>query len=150
MKNTVCTLCLRGWGFYEMPAFIYKFLQGTSITELFWFCLVMTLGEGIYILVLCIFLLYFHFFKFFFRIQMLFLLWLYIHFHLVLRFTFIYLFSIIFLHSLFAYTQVSLDYLRHLVILIFCYICLYVRYSYKKIYTLVQMFCWYAREKWGS
>ena len=133
-----------------MPAFIDKFLQGTSITELFWFCLVMTLGEGIYILVLCIFLLYFHLFKFFFRIQMLFLLWLYIHFHLVLRFTFIYLFSIIFLHSLFAYTQVSLDYLRHLVILIFCYNCLYVRYSYKKIYTLVQMFCWYAREKWGS
>ena len=39
--------------------------------------------------------------------------------------------KIFFLHSLSVYTQVSLEYLRHLVLVI-CYICLYVRYSYKK------------------
>ena len=64
---------------------------------------------------------------------MTFLLWLYIHFHLVLRFAFIYLFSIIFLHSLLAYTQVSVEYL---VIVIFCYICLYVRYLIHLISSL--------------
>ena len=41
-------------------------------------------------------------------------------------------FFFFFLHSLFVYTQVSLEHLRHLVIVIFCSIGLYVRYSYKK------------------
>ena len=64
---------------------------------------------------------------------MTFLLGLYIHFHLVLRFACIYLFNIIFLYSLLAYTQVSLEYL---VIVIFCYICLYVWYLIHLISSL--------------
>ena len=82
-------------------------------------------------LVLCIFLLYLNLLNFFFRYANVFFLWLYIYFHLVLRFAFISFFIIIFfLHSLFVYTQVALEYLRNLVIVIFWYICLYVLYSY--------------------
>ena len=41
--------------------------------------------------------------------------------------------SIIFLKkSLLIYIQVHLEYIRYLVILIFCSICLYVQYSFKK------------------
>ena len=66
----------------------------------------------------------------FFRIQTSFFLGLYIHFQLALRFSSIYLFNIFLLHSVFVFAQVSLECLRHLVIVIFCYICLYVWYSY--------------------
>ena len=47
--------------------------------------------------------------------------------------------NIVFLHSPFVYTQVLLEYLRHLLIVIFSSICLYVRFSLKKkkkIHTL--------------
>ena len=92
-------------------------------------------------LVFCNFLLYFHLFNFFPYPYVFFFLRLYIHIHLVLRFAFVYLltlfFYILFLVTLtltltltltVVYTQVILEYLRQL--LIFCSICLYVRYSY--------------------
>ena len=80
-------------------------------------------------LVFCNFLLYFHLFNFF-PYPYVFFLRLYIHIHLVLGFAFIYLLTLFFLHSLFGYTQMILEYLKHLII--FCSICLYVRYSYIK------------------
>ena len=33
LKNTLCTLCLRGWRFHAMPVFICNILQGSSITS---------------------------------------------------------------------------------------------------------------------
>ena len=48
LKNTLCTLCVRGWGFHAMPFFNCNILQGVSITELFQVYLVesQALGEG--------------------------------------------------------------------------------------------------------
>ena len=56
LKNTLCTLCLRGWGFHTMSAvFIYNILQGVSITKLFLVCLVVSqnLGEGTLVQMFC-------------------------------------------------------------------------------------------------
>ena len=35
LKNTLCTLCFRGWGFHAMPFFNCNIFQGAPITELF-------------------------------------------------------------------------------------------------------------------
>ena len=54
LKNTLCILCLRRWGFHATPVFICNISKGdlyidVSITELFWICLLVcqALGEGI-------------------------------------------------------------------------------------------------------
>ena len=72
-----------------------------------------------------------------FRIQMSFLR---LHIHISSSFFWIFI-NIIFLKYLFIYTQVSLQYLRHLVIVIFCSICFYVRYSYKKKLSSIFVVC---------
>ena len=47
LKNNLCTLCFRGWGFHAMTVFICNILQSASITEVFELCLVIsqTLGH---------------------------------------------------------------------------------------------------------
>ena len=88
-------------------------------------------------LVFCSFLLYFHLFNFFsVSLRLFFFFFFFEAIHHLYSFSSkvcFYLFiSINFLHYLFDYTQVSLEYLRHLVITFFCSIYLYVRYSYIK------------------
>ena len=35
LKNILCTLCLRGWGFHAMLFLNFNIMQGASIMELF-------------------------------------------------------------------------------------------------------------------
>ena len=80
-------------------------------------------------LLFCNFLVHVHLFNSFLYPNV--FLRLYIHNHLVLRFFLLFI-NIIFFQSLFICTQVPLECLRDLVIVIFCSICLHVLYSYKR------------------
>ena len=56
LKNTFCTLCLRGWwGFHAMPFLNCNFLPVALIMELIQVCLVVcqTLGEGARVQMFC-------------------------------------------------------------------------------------------------
>ena len=54
-ENTLCTLCLRVWGFHAMLFFNCNILHGALITDLFWVCLVVSqiLGEGALVQMFC-------------------------------------------------------------------------------------------------
>ena len=75
------------------------------------------------------------------RIQVSFLR-LYIHIHLVLRSTLLFI-NVNFLQYLSITTQLSFEFFKHLLIVIFCYICLFIRYSYIKK-TNPKLKSWYS------